>query len=300
MLDTYLRDHDGVITLAQAQHAGLSQDAVNRRVRSGLWLRCSRGIYFVDDRPFSDAARIRAAVWSYGETATATGLTAAWWHGVTKYVPETTEVTVTRNSRLRLRPGTRLRRRDLAPGDTVKRRGLRVTTLPLTVVEAAARPGGGMRVVDTAMQRHLLELRDLWQAHLRHTGRHGAPAARTLLLTAGDGAHSEAERLLTSLLRRVGVTGWKANQGIGRWEADIVFRGLKIAIEVDGLAFHTDDEVFQRDRLKQNELALMGWQVLRFTWLDLTEYPERVIAEIKFAIDRRVGGAANYRTDDAR
>jgi very-short-patch-repair endonuclease len=29
---------------------------------------------------------------------------------------------------------------------------------------------------------------------------------------------------------------------------------------------------------------LLGWQVMRFTWLDLTEYPERVIAEIRRAI----------------
>jgi len=28
----------------------------------------------------------------------------------------------------------------------------------------------------------------------------------------------------------------------------------------------------------------MGWQVLRFTWLDLVEYPQRVIAEIRSAI----------------
>jgi very-short-patch-repair endonuclease len=29
---------------------------------------------------------------------------------------------------------------------------------------------------------------------------------------------------------------------------------------------------------------LMGWQVLRFTWLDLTEYPGRVLATIHAAI----------------
>jgi hypothetical protein len=28
----------------------------------------------------------------------------------------------------------------------------------------------------------------------------------------------------------------------------------------------------------------LGWQVLRFTWLDLTEYPERVITVIRNAI----------------
>ncbi len=40
----------------------------------------------------------------------------------------------------------------------------------------------------------------------------------------------------------------------------------------------------------------MGYQVLRFTWLDLTEYTERVIAEIEFALSRRAGDAASSRT----
>jgi very-short-patch-repair endonuclease len=38
------------------------------------------------------------------------------------------------------------------------------------------------------------------------------------------------------------------------------------------------------DRERQNEIALLGWQVLRFTWLDLTEYPQRVLAVIRSAI----------------
>ena len=65
-------------------------------------------------------------------------------------------------------------------------------------------------------------------------------------------------------------------------------------------ALIADPDAFQRDRVKQNELALLGYQVLRFTWLDLTEYPERVTAEIEFAISRRAGAAASSRTDAAR
>ncbi len=64
-------------------------------------------------------------------------------------------------------------------------------------------------------------------------------------------------------------------------------------------ALIADPEAFQRDRVKQNELALMGYQVLRFTWLDLTEYTERVIAEIEFALSRRAGDAASSRTGAA-
>jgi very-short-patch-repair endonuclease len=80
------------------------------------------------------------------------------------------------------------------------------------------------------------------------------------------------------------LAGWRANQRVAGYGVDFVFRTAKLAIEVDGFAFHTDAEVFQRDRKKQNAIALAGYQVLRFTWLDLTEYPERVIAEISRAI----------------
>ncbi|MCV7356304.1 type IV toxin-antitoxin system AbiEi family antitoxin domain-containing protein [Mycolicibacterium fluoranthenivorans] len=286
MLQDLLRDHDGVITLAHARLAGLSQDAVNRRVRSGHWRRCSRGVYFADDRPFTDAARVRAAVWAYGDAATATGLAAAWWLELTKYAPAVVEVTVPKVSNHPKRAGIRSRRRDLVPTDIVERRGLRVTKPALTIVEAAARRGGGMKIIDTAMQLHLVELRQLWRAHLQNKGRHGSPAARRLLQAADGGAHSEAERLLIRALRDAGITGWKANQRLGRWEVDVLFAAARVVVEVDGLPFHTAADDFHRDRVKQNEIALLDWQVLRFTWLDLTEYPERVIAEIRRAVER--------------
>src|SRR5438067_13653357 len=127
VLDDLLRSNDGVITLAQARTIGFSQDAVERRVRSGHWRRCARGVYFVDDRPFTDAARIRAAVWGYGERAAASGLAAAWWHDLTKFAPDIVEVTVPRNSHGRSRDGCRLRRRDLNPADIVVHRRIRVT-----------------------------------------------------------------------------------------------------------------------------------------------------------------------------
>lgn len=117
--------------------------------------------------------------------------------------------------------------------------------------------------------------------------------ARRLLTAAADGARSEAERLLIKLLREAGITGWKANYRLGRYVIDVAFPADKLAIETDGWAFHHDQEVFQKDRVKQNEIALMGWQVLRFTWLDLTEYPQRVIAEIRLAI--RSSAVASFR-----
>jgi very-short-patch-repair endonuclease len=167
--------------------------------------------------------------------------------------------------------------------DIVERDGLRVTAPALTIVEAAVRQRDGAKLMDAALQGDI-ELRDLWRAHMRNKGRYGSPAARRLLNAASSGARSEAERLLVKLLRDAGITGWQANYRLGRYKIDVAFASSKIAIEVDGWAYHSDATAFQIDRERQNYIALMGWQVLRFTWLDLKEYPERVLRVILAAV----------------
>jgi very-short-patch-repair endonuclease len=286
VLEDLLRRHDGVITLAQAQRAGLSEFAVRRRVRSGQWRRCGLGVYFADDRPFTPAARIRAAVWGRGHRAAASGLAAAWWLGLMATAPDIVDITVPRNSHGRAARGTRLRRRDLVDADVIEHRSLRVTAPALTVLEAAVGSGGGPDIMDTALQRRV-GLAVLEQAHARNRGRRGATASRRLLDAAAGGARSEAERLMIGLLEQAEITGWKANFAVGGYVIDIAFPAQRVAIEIDGWAFHSDQAAFQNDRVRQNRLALQGWQVLRFTWLDLTQHPERVLAQVRAALSGR-------------
>ncbi len=91
----------------------------------------------------------------------------------------------------------------------------------------------------------------------------------------------------TNILREARITGWKANYRVGDYRVDVGFPGPKVAIEVDGFAFHSGVDEFQIDRFRQNGIVLLKWQVLRFTWLDLTEYPQRVLAMIQAAISAR-------------
>ncbi len=272
MLSDYLRRHDGVITLEQACSAGLSRQAVERRVGSGRWVRCARGVYFVDDRPFTDAARIRAAVWGYGARAAASGLTAAWWHGLTSSRPLWSEVTMPRDSHGRRHPGTRVRRRDLDPVDVVEVNDMRVTTLRSPSSRPRQSVAAESELLDNALQRHI-ELDTLWRAHLRNKGRTGAPRSRMLLQAARGGARSEAERLLHQILRDANITGWKANYRVGGYRVDVGFPTRRSRWKLDGFAFHSGVNEFQVDRTRQNAIVLLGWQVLRFTWLDLDGVP---------------------------
>ncbi|MGB3770226.1 MAG: type IV toxin-antitoxin system AbiEi family antitoxin domain-containing protein [Rhodococcus sp. (in: high G+C Gram-positive bacteria)] len=279
-----LGTQDGVITGPQALACGVSRQSIGRRVGSGLWQRRAPNVYFACDREFSDRARVRCAVWGSGAGASAAGLTAAYWLDLEPSLPRVLDVTVPRCGRSRALPGTRLRRRDLTFSDVVVRRGVRVTALPLTVLEAAVDPAGGARVMDRALGRHTT-VEALRAAHARGAGRRGSVAADRLLDAAESGARSEAERLLARLLQAAKITGWTANYRYGGYVLDFAFPESMLAIEIDGWAFHSDAATFQHDRTRQNEISRQ-WTVLRYTWADLVERPAAVIEQIRCRIDR--------------
>jgi very-short-patch-repair endonuclease len=111
-----------------------------------------------------------------------------------------------------------------------------------------------------------------------------------LLQLVSGGERSAAERLLTRSLRVARIKGWRTNVeirdadgviGIG----DVVFDRVKLVLEVDGWAYHTTPERFQRDRERQNRLTAGGWTVLRFTWRDLTIRPDDVMAEVRLVLE---------------
>ncbi len=285
-LDGLLRRQHGLLTLAQAREAGLSAHAVGSRVRSGRWQRLGRAVFLVSELPPDDEALLRAAVLGRGERATASGLAAAWWHGLVEELCWPVEVTVPRCGVRGSRPGVRLRRRDLAAADRVELRHMWTTALPLTVVEAAVHRGvEGAALLDRALQRRV-RFPTVVRAHNRNLGRHGSARASELLVAAADRAASQAERVLIALLREHRITGWRRHYRVEGYELDVAFPAARVAIEVDGWAWHTSPERFRADRQRQNALVLAGWTVLRFTWHDLTSRPGDVIAEIRRALAR--------------
>lgn len=99
---------------------------------------------------------------------------------------------------------------------------------------------------------------------------------------------SDFELLFLSMIREAGLPEPVLHFRVlddGRFvaEVDLAYPHLKIAIELDG-AHHREEEVHERDLPRQNDLVLVGWTVLRFTWRRFTERPEAVVAEIRGAI----------------
>ncbi len=271
--DDLLRRQAGVITRAQALRSGVSRTTLTRWVGSGRWVRMLPCVYRSVDAAETPTAWVHAAVLWAGAGAVLSGPAAAWWHGLLVHPPRgPVEVTVARARRPRAVAGVRVRRRDLDPADIATLRGVAVTGVPLTVLEAAVTLDDGAALLDRALQRRL-SFGALVAAQHRNLGRHGSPAAGALLAVAADHAASAAERRLVALLRDGGVDGWVLGHPALGFVLDLAFPAAMVAVEVDGWAWHSGVQEFRADRRRQNALVLAGWTVLRFSWHDLMRRP---------------------------
>jgi len=164
-----------------------------------------------------------------------------------------------------------------------------VTALALSALTGAVALGAdGPALLDRALQTRV-SLSDLRLARYRNLGMHGSASAGKLLRAAADGSAAASERRFIALLKEAGVRGWRVNYAWNpandRTTVDITFVTERLAIEIDGWAWHHSPDRFQRDRTKQNQLVSAGWTVLRFTWFDLTNRPDDVIRQVRAALD---------------
>jgi very-short-patch-repair endonuclease len=253
-------------------------------IRLGTLVRVLPGVYAASDQAASPRTRVRA-LRCFDPDAILTGAIAAWLSFWPELRVDVIECAV-RHSRAP-QPGYSFSRRQIPPELVVCRGGIRYTSPALTALDLCARLGG--EVIDQALRTRSTTLALLHRAMDLTTARVGNQIRRQLLLDSREEPWSEAERLFHRLLREAGITGWKANQPVvlngSTCYVDVIFRKLKLAIEIDGRLFHTGAEVFETDRSRQNLLILDGWCVLRFTWTMIKEQPETVLAMVREAIE---------------
>lgn len=169
-------------------------------------------------------------------------------------------------------------RREQIPIELIaEHRGLRLTTPALTALDLVCDPDIGGNGIDQALRNGVATLGQMHQALALTPRRRGNPLRATLLHDSRDRPWSEAEREGHRLLRSLGLTGWETNVAVVingyLFYLDIAFERLKVAIEIDGFAYHRfeERERFEADRFKWSSLTARGWRVLHFTWRQLTE-----------------------------
>jgi hypothetical protein len=262
----------GVISLDQARQAGLTYRQVQHKVQTGEWLAVRRGIYRLHAAAPLPETGLWVALLALGPQALLTEHGAIWLWEIEPQSPDSWMFAGTTSRRGD--ETVRLTRAFVDPRDQTRHRGIRVVSRPWAVLTTAARreracPGSGIALIDHAKQTRAVRQEELDRSFARHPGCWGSATIRALLLRTGNGAHSELERLAVSILRDAGITGF-----------DIAFVDRRIAIELDGYAFHSGASAFRRDLRRGNRLMKDGWTVRRFSWDDLLGDPESFLATI--------------------
>lgn len=289
-LDSLLVEQAGVISRDQALALGLSARQIDRRVAEGRWLRAFPGTYRLRAVAPTPEGEVRAAaLWL--PDAVLLGSGAGFWWDIVDTPPARWEFLIRGVAHLTPHHRVRVRRCFVDDRDVTSRRGLAVISRPLAVLRTAVemereRRGAGITLIDRVKQRRLVTEMDLARAFRRNCGTWGTTTMRWLLERTGDDAHSELERLAVSLLRAAGITNFKPNLtirlGNGRkTEIDIAFRRERIAIELDGFAYHSTPDAHRVDLRRMNDLLADGWRVRRFTFADLVEDPEAFVRTVR-------------------
>lgn len=278
----------GVFSYRQARTAGYSADRIRRRVTSGVWVKLYGGLVLrAAETRMSAASWSHAAVLATGARSVLAGPSASRLHGIDMRWREPC-VLVPTTSR-REPPGITILRTPLPDEDCCLVGDLLVTTRPRTVVDCLVllSEPDGRTFLDRALQLRWTTLDDLALRTQLLAGRRGAPRLRRQLRVASLGVRSEGERVLRRLLRRAGITGWVVDHPVaGVGVLDFAFLAERLALEVDGRAWHSASDRFQRDRTRQNAAVARGWTVLRFTWEDLTERPDQVVGTVRATLAR--------------
>lgn len=275
----------------QALDLGMSHSAIGRRVASGEWLVVHPRVYRAAAHAVTPRGVLRAgALWA-GEDATMIGHAAAFWWKLTDRQPDRAAFAVGPAGGHMTPSGLVAVRRRVDPIDRSCEDGVWVTRRSFAALEAAVTLGlvEGARLLDRALQNRRIALAPLHEALADFGQRHGAVLARRLVALADGGARSEAEREAIRQLRQGGVTGWEPNvpvelPGFGTAVLDLAFRTERLAIEIDGWAFHRDVDRFRRDGVRQNAVVIGGWRVIRVTWYELQDDPGYLVRTVRSAL----------------
>lgn len=271
--------------------------AAEAALASGSWQRLLRGVYAPSDLPADLALRCRAAQLLLPQRARVADRCLLWVLGVDVLPPgpPLLEVVLPRGAVVPSRSYLRARTAALPRRDCVLLQpyGLRCLRPVRASADLLRRLplGEAVVVADAVQHAGLCTARELQDELLLHAGLRGVRRAARAIELSDARAESPPESRLRLALVQAGlspVPQFEVHDG-GRFIArvDLAFPQLKIAIEYDGRAVHEREDVFVRDRQRQNDLVRAGWLVLRFSAADLRFGAAPAVAQVMAACAAR-------------
>ena len=270
-----LRQH-GLVTRSQVLAAGGSDRSIHDRISSGRWERIRPGVYVVGAAPTTWEQLALGATLSAGAGSALAVRSAARAVGLVER-SGVLQVAVPGRRRVRL-AGVQVHRPvDFGPADVTLVGPLPVTTVERTLIDLAPSQSAMTMgvLVDAAIRDHSVRPEQVARRIVELAG-HGrrVPAslieALALRCDGYDPGRSALEARILAALGREGLPLPVRQHPVVRTDGrkafiDLAYVPQRIAVEADGWAFHGQRAAFDADRLRANELVLLGWSVLRFT-----------------------------------
>jgi hypothetical protein len=279
----------GVISTRQLDGLGYSPSSAAKAAKAGRLERIHRGVYAVGHEPLTWHGRCLAAALA-ASPAVASHLSAGWLMGVLRNRAGTIHVTA---------PTARRARRDfvvhyadLSTRDRTVVDDIPVTAFPRTALDLAAMlsRSGFERVLERAEERKLFDL-TLMQEMLDRAGHHPGAGVmrRALAIYSEDPAfvRSKLEGRFLELVKAAGLPQPSMNFNVAGFELDAYWERERFTVELDIYETHGTRGAFERDRLRQEDLKLIGVEMVRVTGPRLKREPRAVIERVAALLEQR-------------
>ena len=272
-------------------------------VRRGDLIRLAFGVYAAAEYasllrqlpagPIALAAA--AATESLGQDAVASHHTAAQLHELDLLLSPPTRVAITRppgRSRRAARPGVLVHSAALPAGHVGGRFGVPVTTVSRTVVDLARTLsfGEGVVVADSALRQKLTSKKALGTVLADCPRWPGIRQASAVVEFADGLAESVLESIARVLFRDCGLPAPELQAELGRdgvsYRVDFRWKLYRTIAEVDGKLKYDDRSRFGYERRRDVWLREAGYEVVHFSWQEITAQPDYVNATLRAAFRR--------------
>jgi very-short-patch-repair endonuclease len=289
----------GVVSMAQLLRIGYATDTVLEWAGTRRLHRVHHGVYAVGHRHLTWHGSCMAGVLGAepNETdevvwpAVASHASAAYLWGIFRFKPETIHVTAP--IRRRAKRAFKVHFSSiLAEEDRASRETIPVTSLPRTLLDLAirARPEQLDRYLERVEERDLFDLRAI-EALLARAGGHRGRGrlARALSIYQPDPAftRSKFEKRFRQAVIAAGLTAPSMNYYAEGFELDAYWPAERFAVELDLYETHGTRAAFERDHLRQEELKLVGIEMIRVTGPRFKREPETVVRRVATLLERR-------------
>ena len=275
---TLARRQHGVVAHAQLLDLGLSASGVGRLSERGTLHRIHRGVYAVGHLALSRNGRFMAAVLACGDGAALSHFSAAVLWAILDDRGQRIHVTAEKQRRCR---GIVVHHAPLA-GERVTRQGIVVTTPARTIVDLA----------DVVTNRRTLEraideadyLRLDWTDAAPRRGRKGSGLLSSVLAVHEPGSTrtlSELEERFIEFCDNHGFRRPEVNCSIEGYLCDFAWLEERVVVETDGGQAHGTRRAKERDSVRDVDLQIAGWRVMRVTWMRLVREPEAVAEQLR-------------------